>query len=385
VQTYDYDAAGRLTAVRDTVDGPAGATCTIRAYQFDDATNRTAVHTAGADGDTCPAPPSSATRAWTYAADAFGRFTTVPGADTAKPLDGNLAVAYHANDLVRTLTQNGRTTTYTLDVDQNRVRSWTDATGGVTTTRTHHYDGSSDNPAWTDEGTGWTRNIGGIGGDLSAIHHSATGTTTYQLANLHGDVVGTTGTDGTLTAANGTADEYGTPRDTATIGQRRYGWLGTKQRAADTPGGLTLMGVRLYNPTTGRFLSTDPIAGGSCNDYEYVCANPVNAFDLDGRYSVTKLNCRRFYCTRHIKFNKRETTQIEYGAGGLAAISGGLAFLLGPAAGIVAALLGSLSAYAGYQGAIGRCVHIGVFYGKVWGKKVPEYAWVSSYRGGYCK
>jgi hypothetical protein len=96
-QTYDYDAAGRLKAVRDTVDGPAGATCTIRAYEFDDATNRTAVHTAGADGDICPAPPSSATRAWTYdaadrhtdtgyAADAFGRFTTVPGADTGSIL-----------------------------------------------------------------------------------------------------------------------------------------------------------------------------------------------------------------------------------------------------------------------------------------------------------
>jgi hypothetical protein len=37
-----------------------------RAYEFDDATNRTAVHTAGPDGDTCPAAPSSATRAWTY-------------------------------------------------------------------------------------------------------------------------------------------------------------------------------------------------------------------------------------------------------------------------------------------------------------------------------
>jgi hypothetical protein len=95
-----------------------------------------------------------------YTLDDLGRFTTVPAADTPNPAGGNTAVAYHANDLVRTLTQNGRTTTYTLDVDQNRIRSWTDATGGTTTTRTHHYDGSSDNPAWTDEGTGWTRNIG---------------------------------------------------------------------------------------------------------------------------------------------------------------------------------------------------------------------------------
>jgi RHS repeat-associated protein len=90
----------------------------------------------------------------------------------------------------------------------------------------------------------------------------------------------------TSTSVNGTADEYGTPRDTATIGQRRYGWIGTKQRAADTPGGLTLMGVRLYNPTTGRFLSVDPIAGGNANPYEYCSGDPVNCTDLDGRWSL---------------------------------------------------------------------------------------------------
>jgi RHS repeat-associated protein len=161
-----------------------------------------------------------------------------------------------------------------------------DATGG-TTTRTHHDDGSSGSPPRTDEGTGWTCNIGGIGGDLSAIHGSA-GTITYQLASLHGDVVGTSDTAGTLASVNGTADEYGTPRDTFTIGTRRYGWLGAKQRAADTPGGLTLMGVRLYNPTTGRFLSTDPIPGGNANPYEYCSGDPVNCVDLDGRWGKWK-------------------------------------------------------------------------------------------------
>jgi RHS repeat-associated protein len=100
--------------------------------------------------------------------------------------------------------------------------------------------------------------------------------------------VGTSGADGTLKSSNGTTDEFGTPRDTATIGQRRYGWLGAKQRAADTPGGLTLMGVRLYNPTTGRFLSVDPIAGGNANAYEYCSGDPVNCFDLDGRWGWGK-------------------------------------------------------------------------------------------------
>lgn len=27
----------------------------------------------------------------------------------------------------------------------------------------------------------------------------------------------------------------------------------------------------------------DPIEGGSCSDYDYVCADPINSFDLDGK------------------------------------------------------------------------------------------------------
>ncbi|MGQ0744964.1 MAG: RHS repeat-associated core domain-containing protein [Acidimicrobiales bacterium] len=39
------------------------------------------------------------------------------------------------------------------------------------------------------------------------------------------------------------------------------------------------MGARLYDPTLGRFLQVDPVEGGSCNDYEYACGDPINNFD----------------------------------------------------------------------------------------------------------
>jgi hypothetical protein len=42
-------------------------------------------------------------------------------------------------------------------------------------------------------------------------------------------------------------------------------------------------GVRLYDPNTARFLQIDPVFGGNCNAYDYVCADPVNGTDMDGR------------------------------------------------------------------------------------------------------
>lgn len=45
------------------------------------------------------------------------------------------------------------------------------------------------------------------------------------------------------------------------------------------------MGVRLYHPATGRFLSVDPVAGGSANNYDYCNADPVNCTDLGGTFT----------------------------------------------------------------------------------------------------
>ncbi len=42
------------------------------------------------------------------------------------------------------------------------------------------------------------------------------------------------------------------------------------------------MGARVYNPNTGRFLTTDPIPGGNPNTYTYP-PDPVNGQDLDGQ------------------------------------------------------------------------------------------------------
>jgi RHS repeat-associated protein len=288
-RAYRYDQVGRLTQVQVT----AGDACITRTYVFDAASNRRSGTEYGpAEDGGCQATSPAATQTWSYdtadrattagyAYDTLGRTTSVPAVDTANPAGGEVTVGYHVTDLVDTITQDGRSTDYRLDVDGERIRSWTDTAGAATVTAVHHYDGDEDAPAWTQENaTDYTRPVTGLA-ELAGIWDSAAGTVGWQLTNLHGDVVATIHGDDTGLTTVGEASEYGSPADE--IGERRYGWLGGKLRAADAPSGLVLMGVRLYNTATGRFLQVDPVYGGSCGRYEYTCADPANKLDLDGK------------------------------------------------------------------------------------------------------
>ena len=69
-----------------------------------------------------------------------------------------------------------------------------------------------------------------------------------------------------------------------------YGWLGQHQRPYEHTGALSLiqMGARPYSPLMARFLSVDPVEGGSANDYDYTSADPINRTDLDGRCWVCR-------------------------------------------------------------------------------------------------
>ncbi len=51
------------------------------------------------------------------------------------------------------------------------------------------------------------------------------------------------------------------------------------------------MGVRTYLPVLGRFLQTDPVSGGSANNYDYVNADPVNDVDLTGKNDNFMCEC----------------------------------------------------------------------------------------------
>ncbi|WP_067549300.1 RHS repeat-associated core domain-containing protein [Nocardia crassostreae] len=70
------------------------------------------------------------------------------------------------------------------------------------------------------------------------------------------------------------------------------------------------MGARTYLPVLGRFLQTDPISGGSANNYEYCNADPINYLDLTGKWAALAIPV------------------IAVGLGGLAAGAAGAALAL---------------------------------------------------------
>ncbi len=348
-QTYGYDAVGRLVTVEDTAD----TICTKRTYAFDSRTNRKSLTRAtGAPGADCPTTGGT-TISHTYDSadrlvdagyvyDAFGRTTTVPG---------NGTIGFYVNDLAHQQTADGKRQTWQLDANL-RSRSWKTETGsGSTWTQTgsklNHYDSDSDNPRWIVEDTAsgaLTRNVQSATGDLAATTSKA-GDTVLQLTTIHGDVALQLPLDTSKPPTSLDSDEYGSPR--AGQAATRYNWLGAKQRSTETLTGLTLMGVRLYNPNSGRFLSLDPVYGGNANAYDYVHGDPLNRFDLDGKFSWKK----KWKTFRTKSWKKWTRRGIRIGAAVGAAVGTGAICAMTAGAGCIVAgfVLGTAAGSIDYQ------------------------------------
>lgn len=321
-RTYRYDDRTRLVQVDDLMTAVG---CTTRKYTFTGDSNRTHLTHYGQNAaGGCQTTTATNTETFSYdqadrisgagyTYDRMGRTLSMPVAHT--DLAGmagasNLSIGYHANDMVASLQQTvpiGAGTAlkqqlFALDASGRVSQTRTLADGALLREMLNHYDGAADSPAWTETKsrpngnaafiTTWNRYVSDLTGGL-ALDVNSQGVVVLQLANLHGDIVGTV-TVGQVGVDQYTeTDEYGR-RSPALVASPRYGWLGTYMRDASALGAVVLMGARLYATATGRFLSIDRIEGGNDNRYTYP-VNPIANADLSGTHGCRK-NESRWAC-----------------------------------------------------------------------------------------
>ncbi|MEK7201916.1 MAG: PA14 domain-containing protein [Patescibacteria group bacterium] len=206
---------------------------------------------------------------------------------------------YDSSDRNISAARPGYKVTYQRDV-QNRLKERIVYLGTeVISTARYGYTGSSDTPDLVKNSSNVIEEkyLALPGNVLLTIRPLQTDLNlkkTYSLPNLHGDVFVTTNTAGNLTGSFLTGP-FGEPitgqaDPNNTMEKSSYSYVGQNQKLTETYFALDLvqMGARVYTPTTGRFLSVDPIEGGVDNNYVYP-PDPVNDFDLDG----TAINWRK--------------------------------------------------------------------------------------------
>jgi RHS repeat-associated protein len=254
VTTYCYDRADRLTSASDaavgalTYDGHGNATAIFGETHQYDATDR---HMATVKGSTTVS----------YVRDATDRIVE-------RRVNGAVVGRYGA-------TGSGDAPDFSVDCTGQIIEVTLGLPGGAMLT---------------------TRTIGNV----------------WSYPDIHGDVAATANGAGAKQGPTFVSDPFGNQVTAGAMpdnsnGNLDYGWLGQYQRPTEHEATLQPvieMGARQYSPLLGRFIEVDPVEGGSCNDYDYVCGDPVNGLDLDGNRGFHNtwfgVNCSWSGCTLYL-------------------------------------------------------------------------------------
>jgi RHS repeat-associated protein len=268
---YGYDALARLTSLTN-----AGASS--GSYAFDAAGNLSGtpagqVHSYDPSGQLLrtTGPAGQATDyAWSSRGNRVSATVRVDGSATTTEY------AYdQANRLTGIASPDGIGTAHTYNGDGLRTSSTT-STATVTIKNNFTWDHSGQLPLLLSDGD--STYLYGPGSAPFAQIDAETGETSY----LHGDQIGSTRA---VTDAAGAVtetydyDPYGNPSSSTGDGTTRFRFAG---EYSDRDSGLIYLRARYYEPSTGQFLTRDPLEDSTRTPYGYAGSNPLLYTDPTG-------------------------------------------------------------------------------------------------------